>query len=1146
MSEIYLRKKLFVNGKGPIRGCRIAFVGEQPGKTEVVKGEPFVGPAGSVLSECCREAGVPRNECYLTNVIKDLDHPLEYYLKRDSRGKMTIHEDFNEYCQLLREELSKCTANVIVAVGNIALYALTERWGITRWRGSVLESTLLPGRKVLPTLHPATVIPPKMQYTNRYLIIFDLKRALIQGTFPQIATPQYPHFLKPSFAECVAMLEKATEVGLTGEPIAYDIEITNLEVSCISFAFKVNDEVLSVCIPFTCWDGDYFTPDQEGALWKMIGQLLENGRIPKLGQNLVFDVHFLLRKYGIRARNLHDTMIAQGITYPDFPKGLHFITSLYTDIPYYKDDGKFWLKGQGNWEAGWRYNALDSVACVEAFPKQLADLEGFGNTETYEHVRKRIPPLVYMMEHGVRVNVEGMTKRVATLETELAEKQEQLNKMAKGELNAQSSKQVMAYFYGLKGEKPYLNHKTHQPTSDDMAMKRLIRKGYDEARLILDIRSIAKTLSTYLDIKKIDSDGRLRCSYNPVGTRYSRLSSSESIFGTGCVKPDTEVLTRSGWCAFKNLLSGREIAQWDSKNGAITWVIPDIHKYSFEGNLITANSTIHKCSYTPNHRIPKITKRGKLHTITAEQAAKESNWFLPLSGILINDKEPVTLSPELIRVIAMVQADGSIEGNGIRLSFKKTRKIDRCIKLLNEAELEYTEQKGEEGYRRFYITTLSSAVIITLLNLCGDKVYGDWIFSLSENCRMALLDELQYWDATIRGRSFEYFTAIKQNAEWVATLAHITGYSATINKTFNNRYEESYGKDTVLWVVNVKPRTSAYQTNSMYSTEEYSGDVYCVTVPTSFFLCRSEDRIVVTGNSNMQNWPHWLLEYLEPDPGYIYYSFDLSQFENRIVAYVGRIPQMMQAFEEGKDVHSLTASLIFGKAVGDISDEDGSSTLGDGRHSERYWGKKANHGLNYGLGYRKFSLHCEIPESDGKFIYDRYHKMYPGVQQNYHAMVKRMLYQGRVITNLLGRKTLFLGRLDENLFQEAYACIPQSTCGDVIDRWGMAPLYYEQQFKPFELMLQVHDSIGFQCPLSVPWIEQAQMLQALKDRLEQPLTTPHGDKFVIPADLTIGFNLYKECGKEIKHKRWPATLNELALKLEETANELMGKSSNNH
>lgn len=831
--EIFLRKKLFVNGKGPIRGCRIAIVGEQPGKQEVQRGEPFVGPAGSVLSECCREAGVPRNECYITNVIKDLDHPLEYYLKRDSRGRMTLHEDFTEYCALLGQELAKCTANVVVATGNVALFALTGRWGITRWRGSVLESTLVPGLKVIPTVHPATVIPPKMVYINRYLIIFDLKKALLQSSFPQVITPQYPHFLKPTFSECVSILERAEQAGLAGERLGFDIEVTNLEVSCISFAFKSGEDILSICIPFIYWGGDYFTVDQEAYLWLLIARILENPLIIKLGQNLVFDTHFLLRKYGIRAVNLDDCMIAQGITYPDFPKGLHFIASLYTDIPYYKDDGKFWIKGQsgagaGAWEKGWQYNALDSVVCVEAFPKQLKDLEQFGNLEVYDHVRKRIQPLVYMMERGIRVNVEGMTQRIQKLEGELVEKQEALCKMAGMDLNANSSKQVMAYFYGLKGEKPYVHHKTGNPTSDDMAMKRLIRKGYEEARLILDIRGLGKTLSTYLDLTKIDSDGRLRCSYNPVGTRYSRLSSGESIFGTGM---------------------------------------------------------------------------------------------------------------------------------------------------------------------------------------------------------------------------------------------------------------------------------------------------------------------------NMQNWPHWLLEFLEPDPGYIFYSFDLSQFENRVVAYVGRIPQMIQAFEEGKDVHSLTASLIFGKPVDEISDEDGSSSLGDGRHSERYWGKKANHGLNYNLGYRKFSLHCEIPESDGKFIYDRYHKMYPGVKQNYHAMVKRMLYQGRIVTNLLGRKTLFLGRLDDMTFNEAYACIPQSTCGDVIDQHGMQPLYYEPQFRPLEMLLQVHDSVGMQCPLSLPWLQQAQMLWDLKARLETPLVTPHGEKFVVPADLTIGFNLYKECGKEIKHKHWPGSVQELATRLEATANELLGKSS---
>ena len=131
--------------------------------------------------------------------------------------------------------------------------------------------------------------------------------------------------------------------GSLGNFIAYDIEVDifNGEMTCISFAYAP-DMVIS--IPFIGEDGDYFTPPQEAEILLAIARILEDPTIPILGQNLVFDCHYMLRKYGIKTTNIHDTMVAQKTLLPDYPVGLHFICSLYTDLPYYKDDGKYWLQ----------------------------------------------------------------------------------------------------------------------------------------------------------------------------------------------------------------------------------------------------------------------------------------------------------------------------------------------------------------------------------------------------------------------------------------------------------------------------------------------------------------------------------------------------------------------------------------------------------------------------------------------------------------------------------------------------------------------------------------------------------------------------------------------------------------------------------
>jgi len=821
---ISFKGKTFVKPSGVVDSAKYLMVGEQPARNEVRLGRPFVGPSGSILDECLRAVGIMRSECYITNVIKDMDEHLSKYIYINNQGVVSrVSKKGEEYISLLKSELVKSKSKTIVAIGNIAVYALCglDKPLVTKRRGSVLESTLVPNKHVIPIIHPATVIPPKNQYLNKLLIQFDLKR------YKEISDDGYEPeeqylITNPSHNDCLVYLNKIKERGLDGTTIDFDIELFNEQVSCISFSYKEKE---AICIPFISSNGDHFTIEQERSIWLRIGKILEDERIKKRGQNVSFDAHFLLRRYGIKARPLDDTMVAQKIIMPDYPIGLDFITSIWTKHPYYKDEGKAWKTGIFDWDVEWGYNAKDSLMCQESFPKQHIELVKQDNVETYERQRRMIEPLVYMQERGIKVDVEGMKKAYEESEKKVVELREELNKIAGRDLNPNSYPQLREYFYGKSGykHKAYKSRKTGSDTTDNDAMKRLARKGFKEAKLIQMIRKERKQSSTYLNPEKIDNDGRIRCSYNPVGTKFSRISSSKNIFGTGM---------------------------------------------------------------------------------------------------------------------------------------------------------------------------------------------------------------------------------------------------------------------------------------------------------------------------NMQNWPHMLLKYLIADDGYLYYSWDLSQAENRIVAYVGDVIPMIEAFEGGEDVHRLTAGLIFGKRADEISDEDGSSSLGDGTHSERFWGKKANHGLNYDLGYKSFAFDYEIPERDGKNIVDSYHRVYPGVRNTFHAYIRRCLRENRTITNLMGRHTRFLGEWGDKLFKEGYSCIPQGTVGDVINERGVEFIYYDQKrFSGIELLTQIHDSIGFQISISIPWEEHARMLLKIKESLETPLLF-RGQEFVIPADLMIGLSMSKEEGVELKGSDFPSTTQELATKLADIAKEL--------
>ena len=101
------------------------------------------------------------------------------------------------------------------------------------------------------------------------------------------------------------------------------------------------------------------------------------------------------------------------------------------------------------------------------------------------------------------------------------------------------------------------------------------------------------------------------------------------------------------------------------------------------------------------------------------------------------------------------------------------------------------------------------------------------------------------------------------------------------------------------------------------------------------------------------------------------------------------------------------------------------------------------------------------------------------------------------------------------LLNTAYSCIPQGTCGDCINDRAINFTYYSSDIKPVEILTQIHDSMDIQMPLSVPLREHARLLIAIKRSMEQPLIA-HGKEFIPPVDLTIGKNLNKKKGVELK------------------------------
>lgn len=142
-----------VLGAGP-PGASLVLVGEQPGDREDLAGEPFVGPAGKLLDRALHDAGIPRDEAYVTNAVK--------HFKFEARGKRRIHQrptigEIRACRPWLDAELRVIRPKLVVTLGATAAQALLgPSFRVTRHRGEVLDWS--DGMRVVPTVHPSAIL----------------------------------------------------------------------------------------------------------------------------------------------------------------------------------------------------------------------------------------------------------------------------------------------------------------------------------------------------------------------------------------------------------------------------------------------------------------------------------------------------------------------------------------------------------------------------------------------------------------------------------------------------------------------------------------------------------------------------------------------------------------------------------------------------------------------------------------------------------------------------------------------------------------------------------------------------------------------------------------------------------------------------
>ena len=305
----------------------ICFIGDAPdSRSDLAVGRPFMGEAGRLWEHCLHKAGILRGEVYITNFAK---YPM---------AKVAMDKVFTTQAGLkgrgfqlrdkLLAELENVDANIFVPMGGAATCALLGLRGVTKYRGYPYQTTLPSGKviKVIPTLHPSSALYGG-SFINIWYIAHDFTKAAKMSIDKEFKVDESYCEIPQTIEDCLRIIEGYRDKS----PIAFDIEVINYEVSCISFSTHPA-RACSMPIHWT------WTVEEELQIWLAIAALLEDCDTTKVGQNLIFDMLFLLSHNGIYVQgDIIDTMIGHHIVYPDMLKGLGFLASIYTDRPYWKD-----------------------------------------------------------------------------------------------------------------------------------------------------------------------------------------------------------------------------------------------------------------------------------------------------------------------------------------------------------------------------------------------------------------------------------------------------------------------------------------------------------------------------------------------------------------------------------------------------------------------------------------------------------------------------------------------------------------------------------------------------------------------------------------------------------------------------------------
>jgi uracil-DNA glycosylase len=497
----------------------------------------ITGYDGDQIRYFCREQNLNLDDFYRTCLIKE-----EFKIGKAPKGK-AVKEEFTDkssnliakYSNILLDEINTLQPNLIIPMGELSFRHFTNLASIRKFRGSVLPASgqfqLIKPLKILPILGPYPFL--NQDHKLRMVTRIDFSKIARNMLDTPIPDNLYNIWVARSSAALRTFIERHYQATVArGGFLTFDIETYFQMPICISFCF---DGFESVCVPLVDSSIDR---DNRALLMQLVAKLLASP-IPKVNQNIKYDWK-IMERWGFRVENVvGDTMLAASALYCEFPKNLGFLTSIYTDLPYFKDEGKEFDPDKGKRDRYYLYNAKDSLATSQIYTTQQKEIDETGTRFVYDNLIKAMPIYKKMEQRGIRIDKERQLSLLCKYESLFHIQELKLRSLTGRQyFNPLSPKQCVELIFEELGYQPVRGMgvtesgapSTEEDSLDLLAAygnpKRATNTGPYILETIIGARKVHKVIEILT--LHLHPDERFRCEFNLAGTENARTSAGET------------------------------------------------------------------------------------------------------------------------------------------------------------------------------------------------------------------------------------------------------------------------------------------------------------------------------------------------------------------------------------------------------------------------------------------------------------------------------------------------------------------------------------------------------------------------------------------------------------------------------------------